>query len=959
MASIRSLGLHKPSGLHHAIQENLIAADAPPSAYVWDVIADHGSEGQVEDELLTTRDAVVWCRGRIFRKTFKFDLENETVTQALIARFPSSEAHRTDWDASKKSQREPVAAPPLEKALVVFLKTQAHIYFLSGTSHIVHMPFEVESAVAGPVGVVIQRKAKAESTAPVSLKFPRAPPSSFVSSHIAPLDGSQQTAFSVEGLGNPKALRLILRSTLENMWDAPMEQPESHWPRLLSLTDPLAEIGLIVTDSDPQPQTLRPPRRTGMPKSSFLDPAEEILHVEQIQLPVASSRKLRDPLVLGVTINRETSSYGVWRMTYMRHEDPFVGHKNNAKAASARRRSSMQPGFASGASTPVQQNFRESFGAPLPGKRQRKSDKADKPLDLVSSLEQQDSDGAGVTRRSSRRLSSMLARADLSASYERSVFAEQPLMSSNGASKRNEGRSSSSFQHQLHPSLGSLLEAPIDARLGEGLHNLGLEDRDFDGLQHEIRFTRIHTIALDNVHLRYSTSSRPARDQTKVFILTAPSFAVDEQQRVQLLIGIQDSFERRLQLINLQVRVQDKFGHAALSIAPREQWKVQNVVDSSKLVDGDLSVILVLSESLDGRHELSTQAPWIELTKVFLDLLFVDDTRDLQYRGRVADRDVKQKKSEVMDLSNGSIVSIHYPRRHGVVDVADVEGRLHQLQIQLQPSCPQVKRSLEVCKSVLLDSLGGRVHAGWLHAMQWLASRDEPFVNVEWSAFSILLFASYLNLGQPGSNSSQATRLPVRRRRPVSGSFGSIKESEDWQALEVGETANALGCPVWMMNKGWQWTLEDEDPGGDQAFAPKFLSHHIALAREYMASPSGEAALGKSGYLPTALGKNNDGRRKVAVDMLMALHLLLEEQKLDITTPEYASPGRADLRVLLCQIARWLKWHDFRSIYELGVQEDADACHDTGTLDLEQRVVGGSLMPFRATLEDTDPSASG
>ncbi|GJN82637.1 anaphase-promoting complex subunit 1 [Purpureocillium lilacinum] len=928
MATVKSLGLHKPAGLHHAVQENLIQPDAPASSYVWDVTV---GEDENEDELLTTKTSVVWCRGRIFRKAFKFDLEKEPVTQALLAHFPSSEANKTKRDASKKAHD---VAPTLEKALVVFLKTQAHIYFLSGTSHIVHMPFEVESAVAGPVGVVIQRKAKAESTAPVSLKFPRAPPSSFVSSQITAFNSSQQTTFSVEGLGNPKALHLSLRSTLENMWDAPMEQPESHWPRLLSLTDPLAEIGLVVTD--PESQAPRTTRRATAGKPVFLDPAEEILHIEQIDLPVASAKRLRDPLVLGVSINRETSSYSVWRMTYLRHEDQFIGQNKKTKKQNGRRRSSMQPGFASGTSTPVQQNFRESFGAPLPGKRQRKSEKLEKPLDLVTSLEQQDTEGPGVARRSSRRLSSMLARADLSASHERSVFADQPLVPNTGVSKRHEhGRSSSSFQHPVRPSLGSLLEAPIDAGLDEGLHNMGLDDHDFDGLQREILFTRIHTISLDNTHLRYSTSTRPARDQSKVFILTAPAFAIDDQQRTQLLIAIQDSFERRLQLITLHVKVQDKFGQAATSIVPREQWKVQNVVDSSKLVDGDLSVILVLSEAMDGRHELSTQAPWIELTKVSLSLLFVDDTRDLQYRGRAPDRDVKHRKSEVIDLSNGGITGIRFPRKNGLVDVADADGRLHQLKIQLQPSCPQVRRALEICRSVLPDSLGGRVHAGWLHAMQWLNSQGESVVNVEWSALAVLLFASFLNLGRSDVKPTPAARLPVRRKRPPSGSFGSIKESEDWRALEMSETTNALGCPVWMLNKGWQWALdEDEEPASlslqsEHGTSQKFVSRHIALAREYMASPLGEAALGASGYLPTALGRNTDARRKVAVDIFMALHLLLEEQKLDITTPEYVSPGRADLRVLLCQIARWLKWHGFWSIYELGIQEDVDSRHDT------------------------------
>lgn len=954
MASVRSLGLHHPSGLRHAIEEQLLPPNPPPSSYTWDIISDDKDNDSAEDELLTTEDCVIWCRGGIFRKTFKFGLEKEPITQALLAYFPASEdvGQNENNKNGAASPASPHTAPKLEKALVVFLKTQAHVFFLSGTSHIVHMPFEVESACAGPVGVIIQRKHKAENLAPIALKFPRVPPNSFVSSQLTAFNSSQQTAFSVEGMGKPKSLHFGLSATLENMWDAPLEQQHSHWPRLISLTDPLSDIGLVV--GEPELRNRRPARKTKSKKPTFLNPAEEILHIEQINLPGTDHRTIHNPLILAITMNRENGSYTVWRLKYLEHEDPFIGHQKKAKNRAARRRSSMPPqgGFTSGTSTPVQQNYRDSFGAPLPGKRQRKNEKVEKPLDLVSSLEQQDKEGTGVGRRSSRRLSSMLARADLSASHERSVFADQPLMSNTGATRRIEslgghpGRSSSSF-HQIHPSLGSLLEAPLDAALDEGLHNMGLDDHDFDGLQHEIRFTKIQTIALDSSNVRYSTSTLPARSQTKVFILTAPPFAVDEQQRTQLLIGIQEPLEKRLQMMTLYVKAQERpdltatatgkgqSSYSSVSVSLGAQWKVQSVVDSSKLVDGDLSVILVLSDSKDGQHELSTQAPWIELTKLSLSLLFVDDTRSIQYRGRVTDRDVKQRKSEVIDLTSGGIVGIRHPRKRGVVDVVDTQDRLHQIKIQLQPSCTQVQKVLDICKSVLPEALGGRIHAGWLHITQWLQDHMDSSANMEWSATAILLLGSFLNLGREDAAPFKPSQLPVRKRRPASGSFGTIRESEDWRAMQLGETTNSLGCPVWMMNKGWQWALEEElddnaSSQGDALLSSRFLTRHIALAKEYLSTPLGDAAMGQQGYMPMSLARSSETRRKVAVDIFMALHLLLDEQKLDITTPEYVSPGRTDLRVLLCQLARWLRWHSFASIYELGIQEDVDSRHDSG-----------------------------
>ncbi|EMT68286.1 Negative regulator of mitosis [Fusarium odoratissimum] len=913
MATVKSLGLHQPSGLQHAINEQLLPPNPPSTSYTWDISTEDRFDGDLEDEILSTEHCVIWCRGGIFQKTFRFELEKEPVIQALLAYFPASKDDKSTQEEEAQSDQRPA----LSKALVVFLKTQAHIYFLSGTSHIVHMPFEVETAFAGPVGVIIQRKQKAESVAPISLKFPRVPPNSFVSSQLTAFNSSQLTAFSVEGLGKPKALPLRLSSTLDNLWEAPLEQPESRWPRLVSLTDPLLELGLVVTNQEAQ--NGKSLRQTAAKKLAFLDSAEEVLHVEEIKIPGALTQDLSQPLIIAVTINRETSEYTVWRLTYLQHEDRFLARQKDAKSKTARRRSSMPPAFASTPGTPVQPNLRESFGAPLPGKRPRKSERLEKPMiDLVSSLEQQDKEGSGVARRSSRRVSSMLARADLSASHERAILPDQPLLSSHVGARRHESqgshaRLSANYAHQIHPSLSSLLAAPFYEGLDEGFHNMGLDDHEFDGLQHEILFTKLHSVPMNNSNVRYS--DQPARTQTKVFILVAPPFAIDGHDQSQLLIGIQDATERRLQLLTLELGIQRGTNMGAkpgkknipdgttVVATVVDRRHAQNVVDSCKLMDGDHSAILILSESMDGRHELSTQAPWSVLTKISLSLLFVDNTRSLQYRGRVVDRDVTQRKSEVIDFSNGSIVGVRHPRQGGIVDVVDAEGRLHELRIQLEPRSPHVRRVLDVCRSILPHALGEHIFAGWLHCMQWIGGHDETSTDIEWSAMTILLLSLFLSLGRTDTKPFPKTRQLPRRRRHPSGSFGSIKESEDWGSLEKAETSNSLGCPTWMMNGGWQWALdEDGDDSGDENLSTTFISKHISMAKD---------------------------RRKVAVDVFMGLHLLLEEEKLDIMTPEFISPGRADLRVIMCQIARWLKWPSFIAIYEAGIQEDVDQRHDS------------------------------
>ncbi|TQV96881.1 negative regulator of mitosis [Cordyceps javanica] len=967
MASVKSLGLHQPSGLHYAIDEQLLPPNPPADSYKWDIVSEKSKNtDSSEDELLITKDAVLWCRGGILRKIFKFDLEKESVTKALLAYFPApddkkvvSKANPGDNIASTADRR-----PRMEKALVVFLSTQAHIYFLSGASHVVHMPFEVETAFAGPSGVLVQRKQRTENLSSSILRFPRVIPNSFLSSQLTEVNSSQAQDFSVQSLGNPKALNLGLGNTLESMFDAPMGQTESHWPRLVSLSDPLLDIGLVVTE--PDSQTTKGPI-AGARNEAFMDPAEELLYIEQVELSGRAFQQIDETFTIAVTLNRATNCYNVWRLKYLEHQDPFIKQRKSKPAATSlagRRRSSMAPSFAE-PNTPAKPNMRDSFGAPLPGKRQRKSERIEKAVDLVSSLEKQDKDGSAITRRSSRRLSSMLARADLSASQERSVFSEQPSAIGSKPVRKQESRaaphnrSSSSFSQQIRPSLSSLLEAPLDTGLNEGFLNMGLDDHELDGLQHDVRFTKIFDIPSAKSNVHYTVPAGDAPQHTKVFILAAPAYAHDGYHRNQLLIGIQDVDEKRLDIITIQIILQPNgrlnprasFPGAStnsLSIATGEIRRAQNVVDSCKLVDGEQSVILILSESMDGQLELSTQAPWSDRTKISPDLVFVDDTRHLQYRGRVVDRDVKQRKSEIFDMTNGSIVGLCHPRQHGVVDVMDCSGRLHQLKIQLEPTCPQVRHVLNVCRNILQDALGERLHGGWLHIIQWLSDQKESFANIEWSAATIMLFSLVLNLGRTEGKPVRTTRLPVRKRRPASGSFGSIRESDDWKALEIGETASSLGCPVWMMNRGWQWALDSSpdnwSANADPVSNPRFTAKHIALAREYMASPLGNIAFGPSGYMPTSLHREDGSRRKAVADIFMALHLLLEEKRLDIMTAEYVSPGRADLRVVLCQIARWLKWYGFSAIYELGIQEVLDEKFDS-ELDLTPAIPEPAAIP--------------
>lgn len=930
MAWVKSLGLHPPLGIEGQPVEG---------RYTWDVITDE--EG--EDELLTIGSCVIWKKGGVFRKSFNLEIEkDEPILQALLTRFPTTDTvdnGSTGKDSmgqagggNVKGEKE---TSTLAKALVVFLKTQAHIYFLSGTSHIVHMPFEVESACAAPVGVIIQRKPKTQNLAPVSLRFPRVPPSSFVSSQLSPPSHrlhSVASSFSVESLGQPKTLPLRLSTTMENMFDTPLGSNDSHWPRLVCLTDPLLELGLVVSHS---PTSAHGDKLKNPAKSPFLDLAEEILHVETVQ----------EDLVLAITANRETNLYTIWQLTYIQNEDVFTKDRKKRRGSISRRRSSMQPRLSSGVTTPVVPSFRESLGsqAKPSGRKTRRSEKLEKARSDDIALALGEEREGEKTRRQSRRVSSLLARADLSASHERTTFAE-PSISSNFAEKRratgakvrqsggsthlnlSTAYSTSSFSTPT-PKVDDLLEEL------EAFPDMALDDHSFDGLTREILLSKIHSVAMDNTNIRYSLSDQPARAQARVFVVDGPPFATDETGTRDLLIGIQDPLDKRLQLLPLCVERQSKHGIEARNgrkvhpggtgaprITPDVLRRAHNVFDSCKISDGEQSMILILSENTAGHNELSIQAPWSAMTTLTLPMLYADNIGSLDYTGTHVNREAKGRRSVGAKLSASNITKIRHSRSSGVIDLEDREGNIHRIQIQLQPTNPRVRKALQVCRSVLPTECSEKVLAGWWHIMKWMEDQKVGTADPEWSSLVIELFSIFLALSP--------SPLGLFSSLPQGTSPGTYEKMHSFTA------PNASAFPPWMHCHAWRWMLEEDTPAMPVNSPPSshedFLTFHIRLAKSYLASAPGQGALGPAGYLPTASSRSPGDRSRAAWGIASGLHLLLEEEKLDIMAPEYSLLGRANLRVVLCQIGRWLEWREFVAIHEMGMQVDLDPRNDYG-----------------------------
>ncbi|RDL32567.1 Uncharacterized protein BP5553_09023 [Venustampulla echinocandica] len=980
MASVVSLGLDQPAGLQYAIQEHLLPPEPPSTAYSWhnhfDASADADSICD-EDELLVTPRCVIWSRGGVFRKSYKFDLEKELVTQALLTYFPSvGPLERKDTSGSQKE-----AASKRSAAIVVFLKTQAHVHFLSGTSHVINLPFEVEFVTAAPNGLIIQRKLRVDNLVPASLKFPRVPPNSFVSSQPQPwsASSSQQSTFSIADLGAPKQMSLQFNSTLKDLWDPPALTDDAHWPRLFSLSDPLAEMGLVVAQS-PKPE-LRGHRR-GPAKKTALDTAEEILHVSR----QGEFEKNCAGLVLALTLNRETSTYTVWRLSYIGEQTMSENHR--IPSDSSRRRSSFVPGTATGATTPVvnsQATFRESFGVNTAGLGAKPVKKhativGDKAVDFASTLDP-DFESSSLPRRKSRRVSSMLARADLSASHERSAFSELASTQQHVPKRRGDslgsqhartstggygGPAGASFNQapQFNQSLNSFLEAPVDDLLDElraggdfeGFHNMGLDDEEFDALKQEVILAKVCSVPAEHSNVRFSSQHMPATSQCKIFTLTAPPSAADEQQRNTIVVCILDPDEKKLLVLTLYTHDQST-GHRNESLVRGRKARKQGssvslgpvvranrVIDACRLDDGHISRILVLTETDDGYGELSMQAPWSVLMKIPLPGKFaISNIRNL---GHNAIPRAKREGGFKRVLSQGprALRGLRNSRPHGLVDLVDDEGKLHQIQVLLEPRNPHVCKILEICRTVIPGTRGGEgVLKGWWDAMQWLRLEAITTVDAEWTAVVIILFSLVLSLNDESGVTRKKTHTKRKSRTGLlRSSSGAQSDSESWQTMLSQEASIGNPLPAWSNNAAWKWLAEDEEADiwvkDSEAASPiltpndsddtNFVPRHVKLARDFTSSTIGKEVVCDT--LPTSKNRDIHARKTALTDIITGLHLLREEDKLHTMATDSYSTGVSGLAPVLGQMVHWLGWNTWMAHYDLDEVLLLDLKYDNG-----------------------------
>lgn len=997
MATVRSLGLLQTPALPFLISESLLPQEPSDNDYVWKSVGPSSDGSSDDDDIVYTKTCVVWCRGGVVRRVYRLDVEKEEIRDVVLTLFPSRDVRKpsrngsvpnerfSDHESESKTRKNeeqssddmPRLVPTADgrgllsgssslgqssKALVVVLKTQAHIYFLEGNSHVVPLPFEVDSVFASPRGVVFQRKLHDTN----SSSLQRAPPPQQLSGDFDPSrsfrspkgrDGRlSDITFALESIRRPQG----------SAYDPDM-------PRLFCLTDPQSEMGLVVANQTPRSSHAAAELRG----YDTLDPADEIVYVSDANELAGLDFGIGDtPMAFVVTCNTKTGLYTLWTARYRADDDgPMVKKPKkslHSGARSARRSSHL--GVPTGTTTPALRSstMRESFGASrnASGPSFSQTFPAEETPDQADLETQIGQELGDIGTKSSRRVSSLMARAELGSSQDRTAFSDLATgnpanTASHGSFRQSVGgystRASFGFNPRLsfagtasvHSTSSSFPDAPVDRLLDE-LNNSGefegFESMDLSGsasgLPKEMLLRKVESFAsTGNVSF---SDPRRMPIKPKIFILQ-PDQSEDlrNPDSSGVAVCLVDRNSRSLVVVNLKIERLPLASRSSGGNASKKQSKsekhavvvhainvrhVANVTDACKIVDGNISRILVLTSTMDGRGELSLHSPWSASVKVELpnSLLLRDPYRPPL--PLVAPRSEDAGMNRVIADSSQNLVGVDHASSRGKVSVIDAFGRRHHIQIQLQPSNPLVRKALGVCRYVLKDSprAAAGLLIGWWEVLRWLRSRNVQEHDLEWTALVVLLFTMAVGF----VDAPQTPAGPVKQRRKkvlLRSSSGSYIDQESWESmLESMAGSSGLTAP-WMMDASWSWMADqtgdsengpsttsspaksppiEQQPFVAQKFVPKnvYLTRCAGYARDFFDSPQGEAASGSDGYLPTALCQDATTRRTALCTMLVGLHLLREERKLSVYDAESSYRESGMLAPVLAQLGGWLGW---------------------------------------------------
>ncbi|KAI4152605.1 MAG: hypothetical protein LQ340_002825 [Diploschistes diacapsis] len=973
MVSARSLGISTPLALQYLVAEGILPPDPATTEYSWHRATDQPvPESASADELVVTRHCVVWSKYNTICRVLNFEVENEPVTSALFVTFPRDAADRLDagdtssnrhgspafadadrllnarkrpglkggskvHEASAKPRqatKEPMASEfesqANGRALVVLLKTQAHVCFVSGSTHVVNLPFESAGAFATPFGLVIQRDVTPKDNAISFQMPPKTPANSF---SVSLLDSFQSVSNlkTIDGLQDESPL---LTSMFRSLLTSTRRPSHTKHPHHVYLRDPLTEMGVVREVEENDASTLsRVGTRFSNP--SQLPAAERVVYVSpysELSEMVGDSS-----LLLALSWNASICQYTLWKVveTSTGLADKSRRRTRISSGTSTARRQSSH-GAGTGANTPALRasiNPRDSFASfqDVQGDHFPRND-----TELASQLDPA-FENPSTTAKSSRRISSLLSRTDPIVTSDAASFADPNLGHSLGMGPRRgpsfgSGIPRTSFGHSGslqsrqpniskngHANEDNSSQHSSDTEMADSYKEGSSlkEKRRLQSLERDVAFVRIYSF--DPSMLESQGRAPPALDIKQISFFTIEPSSSDPQRYKELTACIFNRSTKRLIVMPLMISLTSVHNPGSLpqgreggQIRVKLPQMATNVMSVCKIRDGYRPRIIMLTESEDGYGTLVLQSPGnlpipVHLPpKLLIRNPFDCGQKALQAKKR--DGGLKRVLSDGLDR----LCSLRPSAVPNQFDIQDSKGTWHCLEIDLSPTNNFVAKALDVCRFVLPQSPGERdpILRAWYETKRWLFEHYGDIANLEWAAFVVTLFSMFSVYLR--DRSRQSAVRSGRKTGLLRSSSGANIDTESFDAMMLCEDKLGTKTPHWLAGSSWGWTMENFSKAAaastektPRSSFPKkiaFLPECLGYAKEFLLTDAGKAAVGEDGFLLATKASHASEAQSSFPMLLVALHLLREESKLDVLCSEFVH----SLTPILAQIGGWL-----------------------------------------------------
>lgn len=904
MANLHYVSLHEPTGLQYLKCEGFLAADAGNNDYTWhqQLYLDEQGEPRTEEVLRVDR-CVVWSRNGSIKRVFNVDFEGEVISHAFTTSFPVGPVN----DANNEKE---ASSSTKEDALVVILKTQAHIFCLGGEVHVIPLSFPVAKALPCSFGCIIQP--------------------ALSSKHFATTASGGTSTSHWEHTPSQSSIASYLFNNVKH--STTVAQPQTRLPTYC-ISDLLSEVRLVAASPS---RKLR-----DLDDCPVLTSAAELIFASTNG---CLSQKSFRGVCIAVSFEQSTSEFTIWQVVDVK--DGVNTQRAKDRTSTLQTRQSSHIHERSGIARPRQpsEHYRESGGGLL----QSFIDDDPKPhSSQLSSIEHlaaelgQSFEPAGVQTRSARRISSMMARTDLAQANDRSVYNEANATSRKSLTRnlRKEGSIGSfserrsfggrkSFQTSgsTYSTATSFLDPASRLSFGDSIGpGLGEVDNTMTLETHE---KGLVMLKLKSFRGDDKTNSSGA---VKVLLVPHPDgVSHDRTLQQSFLVCILETQPQTMTVVTVGINsLSPRAGGQTNLMAPElkalQMQKGTSIVDAVLCSDGPVTRLLVLTKTSQGDDVLHLESPWSSSFRLTL-------------------------PHQIKSLREQQISSFRSTFALNTFVYQDLAERDHEMQLNMLPRKHLIWQTIQLSRFVLPTHLQDSMLVAYWEIEAWLVSQDQAVLPN--TALAIML----CSLAVPFINATQSkSSTPGRKRK---GHRNDVSTGYNTASRPMLIDQKMRCSPAWLERSAWRWVGEATDRGKEDGHISRTRSDKYRLVhdsdikfwlitctdmtRDFLQSPAGENMTGTEGFLPTAVNQDWNLRRTALATIVVALYLLLEEVELGSNRASSTVSDHLFLAALLAQLSSWMDWQNWTRYMQSKLVTSGP---DFASFVLDKAVIDGMKVP--------------